>query len=133
MLSLYLIRGLPGSGKSSFASTLKNYGVVDEVFEADDFFTSVSGVYNYDSSRIKDAHAICKMNTRYFLSQGQSVAVSNTTTTEFEVGDYEMIAIEFNAKLISAVIENRHGNSSIHDVPNDVVQKMKNRFSIKLC
>jgi hydroxymethylpyrimidine/phosphomethylpyrimidine kinase len=30
------------------------------------------------------------------------------------------------------IVENRHGNKSIHDVPEETIQKMKNRFSIKL-
>ena len=50
MKTLYIVRGLPGSGKSTFAHTLDC-----PVFEADMFFVNSEGVYNFDFTRIKDA------------------------------------------------------------------------------
>ena len=50
---LVLIRGLPGSGKSTIAKELAVTGF--EHFEADMFFP-VDGVYRYEASRIRHAH-----------------------------------------------------------------------------
>jgi len=45
---------------------------------------------------------------------------------------YFNLAKELNYRVISLIVENRHGNQSIHDVPQDTLNKMNNRFDIKL-
>lgn len=131
MPTLYLIRGVPGAGKSSFAKALLEQGLVDRVYEADDYFYDGFS-YRFDPNQLKAAHEVCQMQTRQDVSLGRNVAVSNTSVSEWEVGTYETIAIEFGAKFISVIVENRHGNSSIHNVPSEKVEQMKKRFSIKL-
>lgn len=132
MNTLYLIRGLPGSGKSSFAAELWNTGFVDVMLEADHYFTMETGVYKFDSSKLMDAHYWCQCEVHSHLKAGKNVAVSNTSTTEKEVDVYREIAENCGAQLVSLIVENRHGNKSIHDVPAETVQRMKNRFSVKL-
>jgi hypothetical protein len=74
-----------------------------------------------------------RAHSRYgFSSEGDSVAVSNTSTTEKEVETYRKIAEDCNANFVSIIVENRHGGVNIHNVPEDKIQQMKNRFSIKL-
>ena len=51
--NLYLVRGVPGAGKSTFA---KNLGCTH--FETDEFFM-VDGEYKFDPSKLKEAHAWC--------------------------------------------------------------------------
>jgi tRNA uridine 5-carbamoylmethylation protein Kti12 len=51
---LYIVRGIPGSGKTTFAKSLNC-----PVFEADMFFVNSQGIYNFDYTKIKDAHAWC--------------------------------------------------------------------------
>lgn len=60
------------------------------------------------------------------------VIVHNTFTTEKEIKPYQELAEKYSYTLISLIVENRHGNESIHDVPETTIGKMKNRFSIKL-
>jgi ABC-type phosphate/phosphonate transport system ATPase subunit len=74
---LVLIRGLPGSGKSTMAKDLATQGYLH--FEADMFF-EVDGHYRYDASRIRDAHSWCQQMTRQALAKGLKVVVSNTFT-----------------------------------------------------
>lgn len=52
---LILVRGLPGSGKSTFAHAIwNNYAIC----EADQYFINKeTGEYVFDGSKIKDAHA----------------------------------------------------------------------------
>lgn len=57
MNTLTIVRGLPGSGKTTLAKNLtKDNGVY---FESDMFF-SQDGTYVFDAYKLKDAHAWCK-------------------------------------------------------------------------
>jgi uridine kinase len=131
--TLYLIRGVSGAGKSTFANNLFESGVVHKVFEADDYFYMENGLYEFDASRLRAAHQLCQANAGYVLGQlKQSVAVSNTSTTEKEVKVYQDIAAQHNANFVSIIVENRHNGVNIHNVPEDKIKQMKGRFSVKL-
>lgn len=132
MPTLYLIRGLPGSGKSSFARELYAAGIVRAAFEADNFFYNVRGDYNFDPAQLHQAHLKCQNDTEAYLMRGFSVAVSNTSTTEKEVAVYKKLAEKYNAKFVSIITENRHEGKNVHGVPADKLTAMQNRFSIKL-
>ncbi len=130
--TLYLIRGVSGAGKSTFAMTLWQAGVVERVFEADDWFYRKDGVYQFNPADLHVAHSTCQQNTRFCLQNNKSVAVSNTSTTEFEVLVYKAIAEECNANFVSIIVENRHNGVNIHNVPEDKIKQMKERFSVRL-
>lgn len=82
---LVLVRGLPGSGKSSFADSLTLIGY--KKFEADMFF-EIDGEYVFDGSRIRDAHHWCQKMTQQSLLMGENVVVSNTFTRLSEMAPY---------------------------------------------
>lgn len=129
--TLYLIRGVPGSGKSSLAMQLFNAGLVHQTLEADDWMYE-DGLYVFKPENLSYSHQMCQHYTRVSLIEGRSVAVSNTSTTEKEVETYRKIAEECNANFVSLIVENRHGGTNIHNVPEDKIQQMKQRFIIKL-
>jgi len=125
---LYIVRGIPGSGKSTFAKQLTS-----NVFEADQYFLDGEGNYNFDFTKIKDAHKDCQDNVRSAMQSSISkIAVSNTFTQEWEMEIYFKLAKEFGYKVFTLVVENRHGGTNVHNVPEDKVELMKNRFEIKL-
>jgi hypothetical protein len=67
------------------------------------------------------------------MSAGHTnVIVSNTSTTEKEMKPYLDMAGIYGYDVVSLVVENRHGNPSIHGVPEETMKNMENRFSIKL-
>lgn len=133
---LFLVRGLPGSGKSTFATHIWNeYAVC----EADKFFYDKEGNYNFDPSKLKEAHAWCRqeVETRMIDHQNNEqyypeIAVSNTFTQEWEMEEYFKLAEKYNYKVVSLIVENRHGGKNVHGVPEDKLEVMKNRFQIKL-
>lgn len=131
MHTLYLIRGVPGSGKSTFAQKLRNSGIVDFVYEADQYFHNW-GNYQFDPARLPEAHNYCQTMCFEALKDGYNVAVSNTSTTEKEVEIYRKIAEETDANFVSLVVESRHNGKNVHDVPPEKIEQMKQRFSIKL-
>ncbi len=131
MPTLYLIRGLPGAGKSTFAEALMHTSEHIYHIEADMWFDYVNnGVF--DASKLKQAHEYCQHFCHGTLALGADCIVSNTSTTEAEVKTYQDIAEQYGAKFVSLIVENRHGNKSIHDVPESTMQKMRRRFSVKL-
>jgi predicted kinase len=125
---LYIVRGIPGSGKSTLAKQL-----TANVFEADHYFYDNDGNYNFIPSEIKEAHKECQQFVGYAMESGiPKIAVSNTFTQEWEMEPYFELAKTYGYKTFSIVVENRHGNESIHGVPEDKLEQMKNRFEIKL-
>lgn len=75
MANLVVIRGLPGSGKSTFAKTLGYYH-----FEADQYFTDLNDEYHFDPAKLKEAHEWCQNSVFEALNRGQDTVVSNTFT-----------------------------------------------------
>jgi len=127
MKILYIVRGIPGSGKSTFANSLDC-----PVFEADMYFM-IDGEYKFDVSKIKLAHNWCKLRVEHSMEDNlQKIAVSNTFTQEWEMEPYYEMAKQYGYTVFSVIIENRHGGVNEHGVPEDKLQMMKDRFEIKL-
>jgi predicted kinase len=133
---LTLVRGLPGSGKSTFANWIWNeYAIC----EADKFFTDKEGNYNFDSTKLGESHKWCREQVEIRMKDNQvnpqfypEIVVSNTFTQEWEMQPYIDLANQYGYTIFTIVVENRHGNSSVHNVPEETINKMKNRFEIKL-
>ena len=45
---------------------------------------------------------------------------------------YYNLATKYGYKIFSIIVENRHGGINIHNVPDEIIDKMKNRFEISL-
>jgi predicted kinase len=129
--TLYLIRGISGSGKTSLASEMSHAMQIAK-FEADDFFYNEDGLYKFEAEHLALAHRFCQKNAIYCMKRGWSAIVSNTSTTEKEVQVYKDIAEAYNANFVSIIVENRNGTTSVHDVPEEVLKKQRQRFSVKL-
>jgi predicted kinase len=125
---LYIVRGVPGSGKSTFARQLTS-----NVFEADQYFIDNEGNYNFIPSEIKNAHAECQDDVKSAMSSSiPKIAVSNTFTQEWEMNPYLELAKQFGYVVFTVIVENRHGGKNVHGVPEEKIELMKNRFEIKL-
>jgi len=132
---LILLRGLPGSGKTTLAKIILQLRSTDEpeVLSADDFFEDNEGEYNFDSTKLKEAHNYCQFRCSERMRQQKAkIVVANTFTQEWEMDEYFKMAERYNYRVHSVVVENRHGNENVHGVPEDKLQQMKNRFQIKL-
>jgi predicted kinase len=132
---LILLRGVPGSGKSTFANVILQQpnNNPQEVLSADDFFVNNEGVYIFDGTKIKEAHNYCQFRCSERMRQEISrIVVANTFTQEWEMETYYEMAKRYNYRVHSVIIENRHGNQNIHGVPENKLQIMKDRFEIKL-
>ena len=126
--NFYIVRGLPGSGKSTFAKSL---GGVH--YEADMYFMDENSEYKFDGSKLKDAHNWCRHKVMEAMKDGEpTVVVSNTFTREWEMGAYMLLGEELGYRTFVVVVENRHGGKNTHDVPEDTIDIMRTRFEFKL-
>ena len=131
--SLILIRGLPGSGKSSLADILSENGTYP-VYSVDDYFTnSESGHYNFDFKLNHEAYALCEENTRKSLMQGLTkIFVDNTFTLEWEMEPYVKLAKAFKYQLFVLTVENRHGGVNVHGISEEQISKMASKYKVVL-
>jgi hypothetical protein len=96
------------------------------------------GEYKFNPHKLKDAHNWCQNQVRISMKNSNKtigdlrIAVSNTFTQEWEMKPYFEMAEEYGFKVFTIIIENRHGGSNEHNVPDDKIELMKNRFDIKL-
>lgn len=132
MKSIILLRGIPGSGKSTLAKILLS-NKPDCIKSADMFFEDESGNYNFNARELPTAHKWCRNQVEYLMSdQEELIIVENTFTQEWEMNDYFDLAKKYDYQIYSLIVENRHGSSSIHKVPKEKLDMMKERFTLKL-
>lgn len=122
MKELVLIRGLPGSGKSTIAKAMAGY----THFETDQYFTYPHGVYRFDPTKLKVAHAWCQACVEAELAAGYSVVVANTFTQIWEIEPYLAIAERKQASV--RVITAKGNFQSVHDVPKERIEAMRKRW-----
>lgn len=124
---LVLIRGLPGSGKSTFAQDIKRSFPRRTVHvEADQFFNFPGTGYEFNPSFLGDAHKYCQAKTKLGLEAGKRVIVSNTFTTMKEMKPYFKMAEELGLESIVICLKNDFG--SVHNVPEESIARMRERW-----
>ena len=120
---LVLVRGLPGSDKSTYA---KSYFVGHIHLEADMYFIQSDGSYDWTADRLGKAHNWCFETAKIMLNNGYDVVVSNTFTTLKELNPYIELANQNDIQY--AVFRMTSEYNSIHNVPQIVIEKMRIRF-----
>jgi hypothetical protein len=107
-------------------------------FETDKYFIGENGEYNFDGSKLKEAHQWCQdsvvnaMVLNHTTGEHETIVISNTFTQEWEMKPYMDIAKEWGYRVFTIIVENRHGGVNQHGVPDEKLQQMKDRFEIKL-
>lgn len=133
---LILLRGLPGSGKTTLASVIlstPSRSELADVLSADDFFIDSEGNYVFDPTKLKAAHNDCQVRCAERMKMGVSkIVVANTFTQEWEMESYFTMAERYHYRVHTVIVENRHGGINVHGVGEDKLIQMHTRFEIKL-
>lgn len=122
MKTLYIVRGLPGSGKSTWVRTQLHI----KPFEADDFFMR-DGAYHYIADMVPRAHDFCKRRCENAMKDGQEIiAVANTFVRKWEYSKYLELAEKYGYTVVIHICRGNYKN--VHNVPDDVITRMRERF-----
>ena len=131
MVTIYLIRGLPGSGKTALASKLRSYY---DMVAADDYFLDDDGVYQFDPKALPKAHAWCLDIATKQTKGDRSAAVHNTFTQRWEMEPYIRLAEETGARLVvvslfdGGLTDEALAERNSHGVPVEAIARMRERF-----
>ncbi len=130
---LILLRGLPGSGKTTLAKILSEEGKYP-VYSVDDYFTDKeTGVYNFDYKNNQYAYKQCEEQTEISMQQkAPKIIVHNTFTLDWEPEPYFKLAAKYNYSLFVATVENYHETGNVHNVSDEQLQKMAEKYKVKL-
>lgn len=118
---LLLIRGLPGSGKSTMAKSVMERGYFDQHLEADMYHIE-RGKYVYRPTNVVNAHAWCLRTAFVMLHNTRRVVVANTFVTLEELRPYMELGFPFH------IVEAKGSFGSTHDVPEEVMGRMRKRW-----
>lgn len=118
---IHLIRGLPGSGKSTFANKLGIFHV-----EADYHFQRANGNYDFYQEELKLAHKICQRLAEGAMIAGWDLAVSNTFCRFWEMMPYVNLAKKYDYRLKIVRLTTQFNSTKL--IPDSVIQKMKTEF-----
>lgn len=132
---LILLRGVPGSGKTTLGEVILQCPGANsiDVLSADNFFMDDKGNYNFDVTKLKQAHNDCQQKCAERMKLEISrIIVANTFTEKWEMETYYEMAERYKYRVHSVIVENRHGGKNIHGVPEEKLIQMKDRFEVSL-
>jgi predicted kinase len=120
--TLVLIRGLPGSAKS----TLARFLAPQANYAADDFFEK-DGDYQFDRDLSPIAHAECQRAVAKAMAAGiKVIAVHNTFVESWEAEAYYRLAALHRYGV--TVVECQNTFDSVHGVPPEIMLDMARRW-----
>ena len=119
---LIIVRGIPGTGKSTFCREM-----FPDIFHLEnDMFQYQNGEYHYDEKKLQKSIQWCFNTASNALKNGMDVVISNTFTKKAFVDSYTELVKKYKCNF---EIYRMMGNfKDIHNVPEDVLKSMKDGF-----
>lgn len=130
MPTMYVMRGLPGSGKSYKARQLQSELAGSVVYSTDDFFM-VNGEYKFDPKRLAANHAANQKRARQACETGVDVIIDNTGLKAWECREYVRMALDHGYKVVLVEPETSWAKDPVecakrnsHGVPLETIERM---------
>lgn len=136
MSSLFIMRGLPGSGKSFLAQKLceLNNGAI---CSTDNYFMN-DGKYLFDRTKLGIYHRLNQKSAGDLLEENISVFVDNTNITWKEVKTYVDIGVKYKSSIYVVEAATPWAKNpeecfkrNSHGVPLETITRMYTNFSSK--
>jgi predicted kinase len=127
--TVLVLRGLPGSGKSTLIKQFPWAVVVS----ADTFMVDDAGAYSFDPARLPLCHGRCLREFTEALVNGRRslIIVDNTNTTTVECAPYMALAPAFGYKALLVtlnVLPSTSAARNVHGVGAATIEAMRNRM-----
>ena len=129
---LILLRGLPGSGKTTLAQVL---GALPgaRVLSIDDYFTDEHGVYTFHHLDNHKAYQHCIDRVEEFmLDHCPHIIVHNTFVYDWEMKPYLDLAQVHGYQLHVTTVEKYHSGQNVHEVSDEQIRKMAEKYGVRL-
>jgi predicted kinase len=131
-LNVILLRGLPGSGKTTLASLWSAIpGAV--VVSLDDYFTDAAGNYHF---RFQDNHLAYQQCidrvAEAMIHASPTIVVHNTFVYDWEMKPYLDLAKKYTYRLHVCTVEKYHSSTNVHEVSQEQIEKMAEKYQVRL-
>ncbi|GAB6027676.1 NEDD4-binding protein 2 [Chamberlinius hualienensis] len=129
---LILMRGCPGSGKTTLANEMKHNGVV---LSADHFFMR-NRRYEFDPAKLNEAHVFAQRNCKQEMERATSpIIIDNTNLEAWEMMPYVNMAVKHQYFILLLEPETKWkykpaelASRNTHKVPYDKIARMLEIF-----
>jgi predicted kinase len=132
MNSLIVLRGLPGSGKTTLAQVLSESKW--PVFSVDGYFTNKeTGEYYFEYNKNHLAYRHCQEQVEAAMQANtEKIFVDNAFTLEWELQPYFELAAANGYSIFVLTVEHRHQGVNTHGVSHDQLKRMAEKYKVVL-
>ena len=88
-------------------------------------------IFNFQNNHL--AYKQCEALTKDAMQQAiPKILVHNTFTMDWEMEPYFKLASQFKYTLFIVTVENYHEHKNVHEVSDEQLQKMAEKYKVKL-
>jgi len=130
MNNLWLIRGLPGSGKSTIAEYIQKN--LNKDLNGIAYCTIFSHDYR-GTKAFKESQSLIESEVDKCMATGiPNIIVHNVMSEGWEYETLIHMAEDYDYRIFSLVVEDRHGSDSVHTIPQQSLNRAEEKFKIQL-
>ncbi|XP_002167368.3 2',3'-cyclic-nucleotide 3'-phosphodiesterase isoform X1 [Hydra vulgaris] len=131
---MYIMRGLPGSGKSTIAKQISKLFHSNDVVicSADDFRFNKDGVYVFDASKLYETHKKCQNKAQKYCMAGKTIIIDNTNLSKKDFEPYLSMAEQHH--YLTLFVQTQETDTdvlysrNVHNVPKQKIDAMKSNM-----